>query len=214
MVWGRLCQSDRVTRDQLAGIYDDFADNYVANRDVFDLTKILDGFRSRLAATGDLCDLGCGAGVPVTKLFADKGWRVVGVDFSPKMLQLARTQVPVMTPVLADIREVSFREQSFDAVTAVYSLFHVPWTEHEKIFANIRVWLRPGGSLLFTYATKEYTGHDEFSGTKEFMGRSLFYSHTTPSKLREQLARAGLTIQHFDLESIGGETFLWVVANT
>ena len=203
-----------MTQDHLAEIYDDFADNYVANRDTFDLTKILDRFTSELPNEGDLCDLGCGAGVPVSKHFADRGWQVTGVDFSPKMLQLARTQVPTMIPIQADIRDVAFRAQSFDAVTAVYSLFHTPWTDHEKIFTNIRTWLRPAGSFLFTYATKEYTGQDEFNGLKDFMGRTLFYSHTTPPKLKDQLTRAGFKIQHMTPETIAGETFLWITATT
>ncbi|HOC59654.1 MAG TPA: hypothetical protein PKN70_06880, partial [Smithellaceae bacterium] len=50
-------------------------------------------------------------------------------------------------------------------------------------------WLRPGGKLLFTYATKEYTGADIFNGFKKFMGENLFYSHTTPENLSGKSVR-------------------------
>ena len=61
-----------------------------------------------------------------------------------------------------------------------------------------------------TYATADYTGHDEFEGTREFMGQALFYSHTTPERLRTQLATAGLDLVDEQHRTIGGETFLWV----
>lgn len=65
---------------------------------------------------------------------------------------------------------------------------------------------------MFTYATADYTGHPRFDGTKEFMGRELFYSHVTPDEMHGQLAQAGLTVAAEQKRSIGGETFLWVTA--
>ncbi|HRT05891.1 MAG TPA: hypothetical protein P5204_09345 [Kiritimatiellia bacterium] len=88
----------------------------------------------------------------------------------------------------------------------------MPRARHPELFAKFRRWLRPGGQVLFTYATKEYTGAAEFEGEKEFMGQRLFYSHTTPEKLRAQLAAAGLAVRAWDFRAIGGETFLWVTA--
>jgi len=117
-----------------------------------------------------------------------------------------------MTSVLADMRDVDFTDESFDAVTAVYCLFHIPWRDHQAVFDRVSRWLRPGGQFLFTYATREYTGSDEFEGTKEFMGQSLFYSHTTPSRLAEQVAAAGLEVTSAVTRCIGGESFLWVTA--
>lgn len=198
--------------ESLAQIYDGFASTYARNRDSFDLHEVLEEFSSGLPDKGDLCDLGCGAGEPVSRDFADRGWHVTGVDFSAGMLELADDFVPTMTTVLGDMREVDFDEQSFDAVTAVYCLFHIPWRDHPALFENIHRWLRPGGQTLFTYATAEYTGSDEFEGTKDFMGQPLFYSHTTPTRMSEQVAAAGLEITAAVNRRIGGETFLWVTA--
>lgn len=194
----------------IAAIYDSFAATYDANRDQFDLTDVLSEFRARLRATGSLLDLGCGAGVPVALDFLSHGWQVTGVDFSGSMLDLAARYVPAMRRINADMRSASFPARSFDAITVIYALFHVPWIEHPALFANMRRWLRPGGAALFTYATRDYTGHDRFNGTKSFMGRDLFYSHTTPQELNAQLAGAGLEAVDTRDRVIGGETFLWV----
>lgn len=199
--------------EPIEDIYDAFAATYDASRDQFDLSEVLREFSAGLGdrpEQGRLLDLGCGAGEPVARDFASRGWQVTGVDVSRAMLVLAARYVPQLTLIHADMREVDFPESSFDAITAVYSLFHVPREEHPALFAKMRRWLVPGGRVLMTYATREYTGHDRFDGEKEFMGRSLFYSHATPDELREQLAGAGFRIVDARKRQIGGETFLWV----
>lgn len=196
----------------LAGIYDDFASTYADHRDEFDISEVLDDLRRQLPATGDLLDLGCGAGEPVAASFLAHGWRVTGVDISDKMLALAAQYAPGMTAIHADMRDVRLPGESLDAVTAVYSLFHVPRCDHPALFARIRQWLRPGGLVMFTYATRSYTGRDRFEGTISFMGRDLFYSHTTPAELMQQLTAADLTVIEARDRLIGGETFLWVTA--
>lgn len=194
----------------LASIYDGFAQTYDRNRSQFDLTGILAEFQALLPATGSLLDLGCGAGEPVSAAFAARDWQVTGVDLSESMLELARAHVPGIQTLHADLRKVELPPASFDAITSVYSLFHVPWRDHPSVFANVRKWLKPGGAALFTYATQDYTGADEFEGTKVFMGQELFYSHTTEAGLNAQLAEAGLETLSAQRRSIGGETFLWV----
>ena len=197
----------------LRDIYDEFADVYESNRGLFDMSPVLGPFFNGLARPkGRLLDLGCGAGEPFPRYFLDRGWEVYGVDFSKKMLHLAAQYAPGMHTICDDMLEVEFAPAQFDAVTCIYSLFHVPRARHPELFAKFRRWLRPGGQVLFTYATREYTGADEFEGEKEFMGQQLFYSHTTPETLRAQLAAAGLAVRAFDFRDIGGETFLWVVA--
>jgi len=198
--------------ESLAQAYDAFALTYERNRGQFDMTAVLDGFLARLPARGHLLDLGCGAGEPFARTFLERGWQVTGVDFSPAMLALAGRYAPAMTRILADMREVAFPERAFDAIAAVYSLFHVPRAEHPALFARMRAWLQPGGILLFTYATRAYTGQDRFEGYKTFMERELFYSHATPGELHAQLETAGLAVLEARERPIGGETFLWVTA--
>lgn len=197
--------------EKVREFYDQFADSYESIRDVFDMSEIIDAFWKRVdSKQGKLLDLGCGAGEPFGRWFVAHGWEVVGVDFSARMLELAHRYVPKMHTIRADLREVAFAPDSFDAITATYSLFHVPRKDHPAVFANIYRWLRPDATALFTYATKAYTGSDEFDGYVEFMGHSLYYSHMTPEKLYALLEKIGFAIEAKDFREIGGETFLWV----
>ncbi|HOU57003.1 MAG TPA: methyltransferase domain-containing protein [Smithellaceae bacterium] len=195
----------------LRQIYDRFADTYEQNRGLFDMSEVIDDFSRRLPQRpGRLLDLGCGAGEPFPAFFITRGWRVTGVDFSSRMLELARHYQPNMETVEADIRNVEFPDRQFDAVTAIYCLFHIEHEKHGGIFQKIFRWMKPAGKLLFTYATKEYTGAEIFNGYKEFMGEKLFYSHTTPGNLAAILKTIGFTIESETYRNIGGETFLWM----
>jgi len=198
----------------LQKIYDGFAETYEKNRGLFDMTEVFNSFYGSLESKkGKLLDLGCGAGEPFPRLFIDHGWKVTGVDFSGKMLELAAKYVPEMKAVKADMLEVEFVPNSFDAITAIYSLFHIPRAKHAALFKNFYQWLIPKGKVLFTYATKEYTGRAEFDGYKEFMGQKLYYSHKSPEKLYSDLAETGLNIESGVYREIGGETFLWVTVS-
>lgn len=198
--------------DEIAAAYDKFAHTYEVNRGHFDMGEVLREFVRRLPAQGELLDLGCGAGEPFASSFLTRHWYVTGVDISGAMLKLAACYAPKMMRIYADMREVNFAPESFDAICAIYSLFHVPATDHPGLFARMRDWLRRDGYLLFTYATAAYTGQSRFDGHKAFMGHNLYYSHVTPEELSVQLAKAGLELVEAKERALGGETFLWVTA--
>lgn len=175
------------------------------------MTEIFDSFYGRLEVkNGSLLDLGCGAGDQFPRFFIDRGWTVTGVDFSKRMLELAAIYAPEMQTIHADMSKVAFKPGQFDAIVAIYSLFHVPSSEHRALFAKFYQWLRPEGKALFTYATKEYTGSHEFDGYKEFMGQNLYYSHKSVDDLYADLKHSGFNIESTDYRDIGNETFLWV----
>lgn len=195
---------------ELAAIYDRFAERYDHNRDLFDMTAIIDAFGQRLPQNGRLLDLGCGAGEPFARHFASRGWSVTGVDLSQRMLELARKHVPGIEVIQADMCAIDFPPGQFDAVTSIYSFFHVPRRHHARLFAACQRWLRPGGHFLFTYATRDWTGADSFDGYKEFMGERLFYSHDRVEDLDALLRAHRFDVVAFDHHDIGGEHFLWV----
>jgi ubiquinone/menaquinone biosynthesis C-methylase UbiE len=198
----------------LSEIYDNFADTYEKNRCLFDMSDVFNEFYNRFELKrGNLLDLGCGAGEPFAANFIKRGWSVTGVDFSHRMLDLAAKYVPEMNTIYSDMRSVDFEAEQFDAVTIIYALFHIPHTEHDTLLKRIFRWLKPNGKLLFTYATKEYTGKIEFDGYKEFFGQQLYYSHKRPEQLYSILKEGGYIIEAKDYRTIGNEIFLWITAS-
>ncbi|MEP6704376.1 MAG: class I SAM-dependent methyltransferase, partial [Acidobacteriota bacterium] len=82
--------------------------------------KILEGLPSQ----AKVLDLGCGTGNPIAKHIVECGFRVVGVDQSKKLLQIAKTVVPEAELVHADMTELKLTEK-FAASVAWDSIFHI-----------------------------------------------------------------------------------------
>lgn len=92
-------------------------------------------------------DLCCGHG-NVTAGLVKAGAQVTGVDFSPAMLEMARSAVPSAQFVEGDAMALEFEDASFDAVTIGFGIPHVP--DPPKVVAEARRVLRPGGRLSFS----------------------------------------------------------------
>jgi ubiquinone/menaquinone biosynthesis C-methylase UbiE len=86
--------------------------------------SILDATVARLQSGEAVLDLGCGPG-QVARYLADRDLRVVGLDLSPRMLALASHRAPRAGFVGGDMRLLPFRDGSFAAVVAFYSIQHV-----------------------------------------------------------------------------------------
>ena len=108
--------------------------------------RFLDELAARLPDGGRVLDLGCGNGAKIARLAGS--FDLVGVDFSQEQLRLGRAKVPEATLVAGDFSELHIAANTFDAVTALYSIMHVPRQEHQALFGRIARWLKPGGLFL------------------------------------------------------------------
>ena len=97
--------------------------------------RFVDELADRLPAGARVLDLGCGNGAKISRL-ADR-FDVVGVDISERQLELARAAVPGAAFVQADFAELEFSADAFDAVTALYSIVHVPREEQPGLLGRI-----------------------------------------------------------------------------
>lgn len=90
-------------------------------------------------------DLACGTG-DIAFAAAAQGARVVGLDITPRMLQLAAAKSRSARFLAGDMASLPFRPQSFDLVTTGYGLRNVP--DLNIAIDEIARVLRPGGRLL------------------------------------------------------------------
>ena len=76
----------------------------------------------------------------------DPTWKLTLTDFSPGMLDVARTVLGDRADYLvADLQELPFEDASFDTVIANHMLYHVP--DRRRAFAEVARVLVPGGSF-------------------------------------------------------------------
>lgn len=145
-------------------------------------------FRDELGPEDVRLDAGCGPGGTT---HAMAGETVVGLDISRE--QLSRGQrIPTAELVQGDMTKLPFTSNSFDAVSAMYSLIHVPLDDHRTVIEEFARVLRPGGTMLVTEGAMEWTGTNPDwldSGTE------MRWSMAGPDATREDLEASGFEIR-------------------
>lgn len=156
-------------------------------------------------------ELGCGAGLPVTKALAERA-SVTAVDISTA--QIARTAVnaPSAKVLCTDMMALEFPEAHFDAVCAFYAITHLPREEHGEMFHRIARWLKPGGHFLASLGVSETDGEDA-----NWLGAPNFFSHYDRETSLRLIANTGLALcEHAcvgqDVAGEEGLEFLWIIA--
>ena len=171
--------------------------------------RFLEELTARLPSGGRMLDLGCGNGVKTARLAAT--FDVVAVDFSEEQLGLARTKLPGATVIRGDFSELEFGADTFDAVTALYSIMHVPRETHSALFGRISRWLKPGGLFLTSLS---HVGGEDWTG--EWLGVEMFFSGFDADTNRRLVREAGFEPILDELvwvqEPHGDVAFLWMLA--
>jgi ubiquinone/menaquinone biosynthesis C-methylase UbiE len=186
--------------------YDKIAEEYQIDRQAFDHSRELVEFAGFLPKSGKVLDVGCGAGVPVAKFLVEAGFEVVGIDFSEKMLKLARKNVPQATFVRKDMIKMDFADNSFDGLTAFYSIIHVPREKHSLLFKRFNRILRPDGTMLVCM------GPDDWESTEEYYGIRMFWSQYSPEKSLQLVNDAGFEVISDKILERGKERHYWILA--
>jgi SAM-dependent methyltransferase len=177
--------------------------------------KVLELKRSEKAASSSppsILELGCGPGVPITRLLLDQGAHVLANDISPEQIRLAKAanRSPRATFVPGDMAALSLPAAGFDGVVCFFTLFHLPRAEQGPMLAKIYEWLKPGGLLVCNFATFD---EEEIYG--EMMGHGIFWSGFGVEGNREMLTDVGFEIEREEVlesEADGGNEFQWIAA--
>ena len=105
-------------RDAIIGLYERHAQNFDRERSRKLQEKAwLDRFLSHLRPAGVVLDIGCGMAEPIARYILESGFRVVGVDFSPSLIEMCRARFPDSEWIVADMRQLSL-ERRFDGLLA------------------------------------------------------------------------------------------------
>lgn len=114
----------------------------------------LEQFRKMMPKNGEILDLGCGGGEPITSYFMRQGHNVVGLDASANMIQIARQNLPEGDWRVEDIRTFDFIER-FHGIIGWNSFFHLTRQEQRNALPNIAKHLRLEGALLLTVGPQD-----------------------------------------------------------
>ena len=157
----------------------------------------------------NVLDLGCGSGEPIARWFAERSYRVTGVDTTEEMLDLCRARLPEMTWRRGDMRTTRLAER-FDVVAAWDSFFHLPPDDQRAMFATFAAHTAPGGVLVFTSGVTE---GEEVGG--DLFGDLLYHASLDTSEYAELLGRHGYEVVLHRIEDPDcGHHTVWIARRT
>jgi cyclopropane fatty-acyl-phospholipid synthase-like methyltransferase len=158
-------------------------------------------------------DLGCGTGNLIAKHIVERGYRVVGVDQSKKLLEIAKTVVPEAELIHADMLEIQLAEK-FAAAVAWDSVFHIERKHHSAIYHKLAASIEPGGRLMLSVGgsgAENYDSSDE-GITSEMFGHTFFYDAYAPRLARKLLEAEGFEIEVWEVDDPSAHGHIAVIA--
>jgi SAM-dependent methyltransferase len=151
---------------------------------------LLNRFAEETRGRGPVADLGCGPG-HVARYLNEQGVTVLGIDFSPKMIEVARRLHPGLEFRVEDMRRLGAADATLAGVVLAYSIVHFDPTELPQVFREARRVLMPGALALVSFHIGDEIVHrDELFGAPVLLD---FRCHR-PETVIEALRSADLPV--------------------
>jgi cyclopropane fatty-acyl-phospholipid synthase-like methyltransferase len=139
-----------------------------------------------LSVSATVLDLGCGTGVPVSKVLMEEGITVYGIDASPTLAEAFRQNFPHAPVICEAAEDSSFFNRKFDGIIAWGLMFLLSKEAQAIVIQKAANALPTGGKLLFT-APYQITGwKDVMTGQHS--------ASLGAEKYKELLSTAGLQV--------------------
>lgn len=176
--------------------YDRVADEYV--RRIYDELRhkpldqqLLERLAASVKGKGLCCDIGCGSG-HVARYLHEHGAQICGIDLADEMIARARDLNPGIPFEQGDMRALQMPDSHLAAITAFYSLIHIPPADMVTVLRELRRVLQPDGLLLAAFHIGDSTVHlDEWWGHEVSADFHFFQS----DQMRAWLESAGFEIE-------------------
>lgn len=171
-----------------------------------------DKFISLLKPKSLVLDAGCGCGVK-SKYLAERGTEVVGIDFSEKLIEIAKREFPVGEFLVMDMREAGKLKQKFDGVFAQASLLHIPKNEIIDVLRDLSSVLKDGGYFYVAVKEKKPDGPDEEIKKENNYGYEYkrFFSYFILDELKRYLNEVGLRVCYEGLTPSGNARWIQLI---
>lgn len=149
---------------------------------------MLSAFAGLLAPDDLVVDVGCGTGA-ATRILADIGVRVEGIDLSANMIDEARRFNPGLRFDVGSMTDLTYPAGHLGGVCAWYSTIHIPDSGLPQVFSQFHRVLRSGG-----YALLAFQVGDRPRVLEEVFGKrvALTFHRRRPDVVERLLVGAGL----------------------
>ncbi|HEY1760871.1 MAG TPA: class I SAM-dependent methyltransferase [Bryobacteraceae bacterium] len=143
-------------KQQTSDLFDDWAEHYATERErtPYFQAQMAIALSMLAGETGRVLDIGCAGGGEITEL-RKRGFAVVGIDLSPRMLVFARRRFAGDAGshfCRADVERLPFSTQSMDHVVCL-GVFEF-LQDYQAAILEIHRVMRPGGVVMFAIPSR------------------------------------------------------------
>jgi SAM-dependent methyltransferase len=125
----------------------------------------------------EVLEIGCGGGLPVTRVLVDTGLKLWAVDSSPTLLSEFRVRFPDIPVECARALESTYFGRKFGAVIAIGLIFLLQAQEQAALIHRASELIVAGGRFLFTAPLETGTWADTTTGHEcRSLGRERYES--------------------------------------
>lgn len=172
-------------RDRSHG-YDGIAAEYAASRHHRIGVATVRRWARSMGPGSTVLDLGCGTGLPVTRVLIEEGLSPFAIDASPAMVSAFRTNCPGVPVACEPAESSAFFDRRFQGILAVGLVFLLPPAAQDALIRRAATALEEGGGFLFTAPARACTWKDVLTGRDSISLGAPAY--------RERLVAAGLRV--------------------
>lgn len=202
---------DKAAAERIVGLYDDKAEGWIADRRRtlgqggrgVGEAGWLDRFAAAVPPGGAVLDVGCGSGWPIAAALLGQGFRVTGVDSSPRLIAHARETLPAGDWRVGDMRDLDL-DQRFDGLLAWHSLFHLTADDQRRALPRILAHGAERAAVMFS------SGPGAGVAMGEWRGEPLHHASLDPGEYAGILADAGYVPDAFDTAEFDGAGRIWL----
>ena len=161
-----------------------------------------DKFISFLKPNDLVFDVGCGGGTK-SKYLINKGLKVFGIDFSEKMIEIAKREAPEAKFLAMDVKDLVNLDREFDGILAQAILLHIPKKEIPAVLKTLISKLKPDGYLYVAVKETKPGQNEEEVKTEDDLGYKYqrFFSYFIPDEIKKYLIDSGLKIVYENILS-------------
>lgn len=195
---------DVVSLNKLA--WEKVADKYDHRRDI-KVGSLFEAFKGGLREGGRVLDIGSGTGLPYAGLLIEGGFDVLGIDFSSRMVEIARENVPGAEFVEMSMTDLAF-EGEFDGAFSVFSMLLLDPAGFRDVAAMVFRALRDGGLFYLALNEPREEGADvDGEAVVEIMGEVMYSRAYTVEEVRRVFLPLGVEELMFHREIQVSEEF-------
>ncbi len=186
--------------------YDRISEEWTNIREQMPVNQCIVAFERLIKTNAKILDVGCGTGYPIDTYLSSKGHHITGIDISRKLLDVAKSRnLPNIKYLEVDFMEYQTSE-TFDAIIAFDSLWHIPYDQQHSIYTILANLLNDDGYLLFTH------GIEDGEITGKMFEETFYYSALNQDEvtclLEENHFKIIESYTHYEEETTGTRDWL------